>query len=373
MKAFHFVRMAAGVSIFFVLLLHFLPLGASAQESPVLKGLSGSERERVAALIEGAKKEKELVLWGSHIEPLVVKKVEGLFRQEYGLADFIIKDTYAGTGEIVAKVEELIRAKRPMVDVVWTSAYTWSLDLLKRGLVMQYQSPEYKHFTLSDKAGLTEPGYWVSDFQGFGPMINQKVMVKKGIETKGLGGSWWDFTDPKFKGMLSLGDASVSTSYAATAQGLMKILGKDYFKKLKENRIYFGKKGAEMRDRVISGESPICLFMGPKDFLMSRERGVDVLYGYPKEGFVPIPLNPKILKNAPHPSAAKLLIDFVRTRRIQEVMLTPGSFFLAGRPDVRNPYPKLQPPKYINLDWKTEGSAEGLQSVMNFFRNEMLD
>ncbi len=353
-----------------------LPWGGrrvEAAEAPALQGAtSAPERARISGLIEGAKKEGTLVWYGPQIEPPQAAKLLEAFKQHYGLADLKVEYTYAAPGETITKVEEFMRAGRTYVDVVWNAAYAWYKDLRARGELLAYTSPEYEAYTIAKAQNMADPQFFVSDAYAFHPMYNPQALAKHGLGDW-RPTSWKDLTDPKLKGLVSIGDVMQSTSHAETMQGLLKVFGRGYFEALAKNvQPVTTTRAAQGRDWVASGEYPITFSSHAKNTLTLRERGVDVKLLYPKEGIVLLPYTLAILKRAPHPNAAKLFVDFARGKQGQETVLKAGGLIFPGRTGVQSPVPDLLPPveqvALIPMDWEQEGTREAITQVRTMWR-----
>jgi iron(III) transport system substrate-binding protein len=342
-----------------------IPSPATAQEPPALAAIKDpAEKARVAKLIEGAKKEGAISWIGVQIEPGHADPILAEFKRYYGLDDLKGEYTYAGTGEIVTRIEQLLRAKRNNFDIVWTASWAWYKDLVKRGELMQYESPYYKDYTLSDKNQMSEKGYWVSDAYAFAPIYNPGTMEQRGIKDF-KPTSWNDFVDPRLKGNICMIDVLVSTSAAPVLAGIVKVMGDDWLKKLGANKPALHIKAAQGRDWVGSGEFAATLLNSPKDALSLQERNIATKQVFPKEGVVLIPFAPIIMKSAPHPNTAKLFIDFVRSPHGTQTAMNAGSLLFFGRPGVKPKYPEILPAaeevNAIPFDWDTEGANEAIK------------
>ena len=139
-----------------------------------------AERARVQTLIDGARKENQLEWTGNMIEPKHANPLIAGFKEYYGLPQLKLSYTYAVANDIISRVEEVIKAGRTPPDITWISAWGWYVDLMKRGDIMRYESPYYKEYTLSNKAGNSMPGYWVADAYTANPMWNVKELEKGG-------------------------------------------------------------------------------------------------------------------------------------------------------------------------------------------------
>jgi iron(III) transport system substrate-binding protein len=347
---------------------------ARAQEAPALAAITEpAERARVEALIEGARKEGSFSWIGVMILPEHGQKILAEFKRYYGFVDLRAEYTYSGTGELVTRVEQLLKARRNSFDVVWTIAWPWYKDLLQRGDLMQYVSPHYAAYTLSNQARTSVEGYWVSDAYTFSPLYNPAALEARGVKNFAPT-SWRDFTDPRLKGLVSISDLIKSTSSSPTSVGIAKVIGEQWFYDLAKNvQPVLYAQTAQARDWVGSGEFPVTLFNYAKDAASLIERNIPVQLIYPTEGVVLLPFAPTILKSAPHPNAAKLFIDFVRSAHGAQTVMDSGSLLFFGRPGVKSPNPDLLPPwegvKLIPFDWETDGSHESIQHIREVFRS----
>jgi iron(III) transport system substrate-binding protein len=336
-----------------------------AQQAPALAAITdAAERARVQALIDGARKENALSWIGVQIEPGHADPILAEFKRYYGLNDLKGEYTYAGTGEIVTRVEQLLKARRNNFDIVWNASWAWYKDLLKRGEIMKYDSPHYAAYTLSDKNRMSEKGYWVSDAYAFAPVYNPGTLESRGIKDF-KPTSWKDFVDPRLTGQVALIDVLVSTSAAPVLSGIVKAMGDDWLTALGKVKPALHIKAAQGRDWVGSGEFSVALLNSPKDALSLQERNLKTKQLFPKEGVVLIPFAPIILKSAPHPNTAQLFIDFVRSAHGTQTMMNAGSLLFFGRPGVKSKYPDVLPPgeqvNAIPFDWETEGSNDAIK------------
>jgi iron(III) transport system substrate-binding protein len=343
-----------------------------AQQPPALAAITdAAERTRVEALIEGARKEGALSWIGVQIEPGHADPILAEFKRYYGLNDLRGEYTYAGTGEIVTRTEQLLRAKRNTFDIVWNASWAWYKDLLKRGEIMKYESPNYGAYTLSDKNGMSEKGYWVSDAYAFAPVYNPATLEARGIKDF-KPTSWQDFVDPRLRGQVALIDVLVSTSAAPVLAGITKVMGDKWLSDLGKLGPVLHIKAAQGRDWVGSGEFAVALLNSPKDALSLQERNLKTKQVFPKEGVVLIPFAPIILKSAPHPNTAQLFIDFVRSAHGTQTMMEAGSLLFFGRPGVKSKYPDVLPAaeevKGIPFDWETEATNEAVKKFRDRVR-----
>ena len=332
-----------------------------AAEVQALQGKEPAEKARIQALIDGASKEKKLLWIGGMIDPSGVKIIQKGFQEYYGLPGIIFEFTYAGSSDGIPRVEQALKAEKAIPDVVWFPTWAWYKDLLSRGQIMKYDSPMYKEYTLSHRAGNSKPGYWVSDGYSFHPMWNVTALEKAGIKNFNPA-SWNDFTDPKLAKMTAIGNIGRSLIYTNIGIGLKKVLGEEWFIKVARLKPAVYMRANQGRDWCASGEFPIILFGNADKAEDVKKSGVTVKLLYPKEGIVVMPFAPVILTAAPHPNTAKLFIDYVRSGAGTNRIASSGVWLLYGRPGVKAPpnefLPGMEDIKVIPMDWDKDLTME---------------
>ncbi len=339
-----------------------------AQDIPALRDAKDpGERARVQTLIEAARAEGKLEWIGGFIEPPMAKFLIPKFKEYYGLPNLNVEYTYGGTTETVTRVEQLLSAGKKTFDINWNAQWAWYNSLLARGRILRYDSPRYKEYTISNNNKLSRAGYWVSDGIVYMPMYNPKAVVEAGLKDFNPT-SWWDFTAPKLKGKVSMGNISQSVSYAQIALGLRKVLGIEWYKKLaKDIKPALFIRTVQGRDWVVSGEFPITLTSYSKAGQILRQQGVDVKLVFPKEGNVMIPLSPIIFSDGAHPNAAKLFIDYIRSPVGTNAIVDSGGLLFFGRPGVKNLTPDLTPPveeiNLIPMDWDVDCTEKAFREI----------
>jgi iron(III) transport system substrate-binding protein len=347
-----------------------LTTAVHAQDVPALANATDdAERTRVQGLIDAARQEGKLEWVGGFISAEAGAKVLEAFKAYYGLDDMTVEHTFAGTGELITRVDQLLNAKSNNFDIVWTASWGWYNDLLKRGELMEYRSPNYAAYTLSDAAGMSKDGYWVSDGYSNSPMFNTEALAKLGIDFKGE--SWAELLDPKLKGLISIPDPLTSATGAQTYIGMVKVMGPDWIKGLVANEPVRRAQAVQATGWLATGEIPIT-FSHARETYSLKERGVPVKLTYPKEGVVLQPFGAVIMASAPHPNAAKLFIDFVRSAAGAQAVQDAGTLMFFGRPGVKSPDPEILPGweeiKVVPMNWDEDANEDDIEAVRNLFR-----
>ena len=355
-----------GVSIICAVLLAG-GISYSAPDIPAIRDAKDSaERDRIKALIDGAQKEKRLDWVGLFIEPSHSEQIITGFKEYYGLPDLKCNYTYGMGADIIGRVTQTLEGGRTPPDILWMVAWDWYVDLMKRGKLMRYDSPYYEECTFSHKAGLSMPGYWVSDSYTNMPLWNKKALEKMGINNFNPS-SWSDFVDPRLPPLTSLGNLANPTTNAPWGIAMRRVMGDEWFVKLAKGKAVPFEKAGQAETWLASGEYPICLNMRIKYAQSLEKSGVEVRWLWPKEGQVMVPFALSILASAAHPNTAKLFVDYVRSARGAEKMASTGVMLVYARPGVKVPeqerkYWPTDEMKVIPFDYDKDLTREAVRA-----------
>jgi iron(III) transport system substrate-binding protein len=333
---------------------------ALAQEPPALQGKSAEEKARVSALIEAAKKEGALSYWDAIVQPQTNDALTAAFKKRYGLpASFQVNYTLSNTVGLITRVDQELSANRVTIDVAAVGSPTWAFEKVAGGHVLQYASPEYAHYQNAFAQGLGENGYFA--FNGaymFVPMWSED-------HTKFAGKSYTDVLKAAPAGRISIGDASKSATYLTTYHGQSQVLDKSFFTELAKLKPSLLVRSEQVAGRLVTGEDLMAYSGMPTRAYQYNQKGAKLKFMLPAEGVVMLPQSMFILKNAPHPNAAKLWIDFVLSEEGQTIMVK-GEALMSGRAGFKSPLPEYAPAieslKLIKMDWKAM-STEQLKKV----------
>ena len=138
--------------------------------------------------------------------------------------------------------------------------------------------------------------------QPMGILINTRLVKEQDIPT-----SWNDLNDPKWKGKILSDDMRPLGSGNTMFAILEKTMGTDFNQKLAEQKPVFSRDMRNDARRVARGEYAIYI---PQIFAFTSDlKGLPVKVVIPKEGAPFAEMDLAVLKNAPHPNAARLFID----------------------------------------------------------------
>ncbi len=303
-------------------------LAASVSEIALLKS---SDREKI--LVEGAKKEGKVNFYTGLIVDQVVRPIKSAFEKEY---PFLQVEFFRGNSERVAqKVLAEYQAKRYEVDIVSGSAASTMVQ--RAGYMQRFYSPYLAEYPPE----LRDPkGFWGSTNVYFMTLGYNTRNVKPGELPK----TYEDLLNPRWKGQMIW-----STSRGSGApQFIGNILvtmgqeaGKAYLQKLKQQNIAKSTASArQILDLVIAGEYPMAIQIFNHHAYISKAAGAPVDW-QPLEPVTATNNTIGIAKNAPHPHAAMLFLDFVLSKKGQLVFQKAN--YLPAHPDVSALQADLKP------------------------------
>lgn len=261
---------------------------------------ASSNAERTAKLYEDAKKEGQVMAYlvGSQTD---WEAFAAAFEKKY---PGIKTNGFTGTSESIRdKVLTEARAGRQVADLIAATTFEDFLPLQQAGVLDKYLSPETAAF---DKLLYDPEGYWVLPFS-YKMLIDYNTQaVPKAQAPK----SYQDLLKPEFKGKLGL-EANAVPWFTVMLQIMGREKGLDYMRKLADQKPRLVSGHTVLHKLVVSGEIPISVYNFSRAILEDKLKGAPVDWVGPEEG-TPATLQPALMiKNAPHPNAARLLMDFL--------------------------------------------------------------
>ncbi len=299
---------------------------------------------------DSAKSEEKLVFYAGLQEDHAAMVAQE-FTKETGIpAEFV----RMSSGETLARIKA---EKNNMVASVW---YGGPVDGIiaadAEGLIEAYKSPTAQEIKPQFKS---EDGRWTGIYSGYlGFVGNKKILKEKGLE---MPKSWADLLKPGYKGEIVVAHpGSSGTAYtmlAALVQAMGEKEALDYFVQLNGQIRQYTKSGTAPGRMVGSGEAAIGITFLHDAIKYQKEGYTDIIIQSPVEGTGYEIGAVALLKNAPDKGAAKKFIDWVLTKKTQELGQTVGSFqFLTNKKAVN---PKEAEPikdtKLVNYDFEWAG------------------
>ena len=342
------------------------PAEAAAEPAQEAAPEAAGDTANLDELIEAAKAEGELVVYGSCEEEYLAAACEH-FQELYG-----VKVTYQrlSTGEVQSKIEE--ENGNPSGDV-WFGGTTDPYNVAaSEGLLEAYDAQNASHL-LSDMYRDAD-GYWYGIYKGIlGFMVNMDELQRMNVDTPA---DWKDLLDPKYKGLVWLSNYNTAGTAKLVINTMIQKYGHDegikYLVDLDKNIEVYTKSGSGPSKNVGTVECVVGI-----GFLHDGITQI-VDNGYGNIGLI-IPSSgtsfevgaTAIFKGAKHPNAAKLWIEYALSPECVELAAQNGSYqFLvldnAKQPEVAAQF-GLDPENVMKYDFEDakENTPKYIEEVMN--------
>jgi ABC-type Fe3+ transport system substrate-binding protein len=284
------------------------------------------------AMIDAARKEGSAVWYTGLIVNQFVVPAATAFEKKYGVkADYVRADSV----DVAVRILNESRAGKMQADVFDGFA---APGLKKQGLVEKW---------LPDTAAkLQKPysdpdGQWIATNQfTLTPAFNTNLVPKDQAPK-----TYQDLLDPKWRGRMAWDSRATSSGGPGFIGLTLNVMGEEngmaYLKQLSDQKIAgLSVAARQVLDQVIAGEYAIGLNMFNHHVPISAAQGAQVAW---------IPMQPamgvlsviSLVKNAPHPNAGKLLMDFLTSPDGQAIFREAD--YLPVDPNVAPKDPSLRP------------------------------
>lgn len=259
----------------------------------------------MAELIEAAKAEGELVVYGSCEEDYLAAACQK-FEELYG-----IKTTYQrlSTGEVQAKIEE--ENGNPSADV-WFGGTTDPYNVVAaEGLLEPYAAINASHITKD--VYKHADNMWHGIYTGIlGFMVNKDRLDSKGLEAPK---DWPDLLKPEYEGLIWLSNYNTAGTAKLVINTMIQKYGHDegiqFLVDLDKNIEVYTKSGSGPSKNVGTGECTIGIGFLHDGITQILDNGYDnIELIIPSSGTSCEIGATAIFKGAKHPNAAKLWIEY---------------------------------------------------------------
>src|SRR5215471_12803987 len=272
----------------------------------VLTTPSMCQEVKQEAIIEGARKEGKLQIYALLVVADHMQIIQR-FKEKYPFIDVAL---YRTTSErLYTRIETEARANNHLADVIGISGFQM-YQLVKRGLMAKYESPERRYYepTFKDK-----DGYWTAYYVN--PIVT--AYNTRQVSAHDAAKDYRDLLDPKWKGKLVMEDEEIE--WFST---MMSFWGEEkgtvYMKRLAAQNFNFRHGHTLMTQLVAAGEYPGAVFVyGPQTQSM-RSAGAPIDWNAPNPTVAGVNLM-GVAARARHPNAAQLYVDHMFSEKFSAI------------------------------------------------------
>lgn len=293
-----------------------------------------------SATITTAKKEGAVVFY-SVAPSEMLEQLSKQFSKKYPE----IKAEYyrANSAKIYERLRAELRAKRLQVDVFHASDPALMDILKKEGVLMPYQSPEYRNYP--EKFVDRDFTWFIARGHALIMSYNTNLISKSEAPT-----SWKDMANAKYRGRVAIMNPRDAGGGYMWQYSVWKLFGPGFFAEMARNQPKTFDGHGAVNDRITSGE----LLLGVNlNYLADRsilEKKAPIQAVYPVEGS-PIVLSPiAIIKGVQHPNAAKLYMDFLASEEGQAIFNSEYTYSMRNGYKLRQGMTPLDKIKILEID-----------------------
>ncbi|MBI4505332.1 MAG: extracellular solute-binding protein [Chloroflexi bacterium] len=277
-----------------------------------------------ASLLDAAKKEGKVVFL-SALEQKVGEETAKRFKEKTGVT---VEFSRLSSGPIYTRVMRERQAGLRATDVIEHGSHVLFLDYIERGALERYTPKTVAGLAPS----LRNPdGYYHTTFMAMSGIAYNPKVVPDAEAPK----SYQEALNPKYKGKVSHAHPQHSGVHTELTFVLTQKYGWDYYRKLKDLGVAIVRSSFEQNPILYSGERPIAL--GIVEYSVSNDvrKGQPAKFHWAKEGPMATVVLAAIVKDAPNPNAAKLLVEYLSSRDHQQFLA--DRYLAVARADVKYP------------------------------------
>ena len=284
--------------------------------------------ERQARLVAEAKREGTVVWYGTVIS-LEIEPFIAAFNELY--PDVKVEYNRRNGAEMLDTLTSEYRAGRYLVDLAMVGPQSFE-ELKKAGVIGRYCSPEREGVGEQFKDRNCE---WTARH------INPRLIGynTSRVAVDEIPRSWDDLLNPRLRGRVGM-PADEGDQFIVSIQNAFgKEQGEAYVRRLAEQRVQLHRSNTGLAQLVAAGDVDVGFYLNVSSVATAQRRGAPIASSAPDPlvtGLTPV----VFARQAPHPHAAALLIDYLLSREGQQRMAELNTRF-GPRVDVTYPDQQL--------------------------------
>jgi len=308
--------------------------------APAVARSAAAQTDDWNKVVDAAKKEGKLVIYTASVGSTFHRKVFDAFEKEYGIKIDLLE---ARASEVRERVRVEQAAGRFLGDLHHNGSTTTWLMTRDGNFQPHGAIPNVKN---------VDPIYQPDDTKipaeviSYGLLLNRN-MVKPEDEPK----SWKDLLDPRWTGKILSDDYRALGGGAVFFPVMLKAFGREFHEKLAQQKPVFSRDLRNNERRTARGEFPLYLPFNLQD--ISTLKGLPIKAVVPAEGRPYVRFDISMLKNAPHPNASRLFMNYYLEPESQLVFADAGY-----APVIKGVIEKTPPEIRALLDTKPMGTTD---------------
>jgi iron(III) transport system substrate-binding protein len=298
-------------------------------------------------LVAAAQKEGRVVLYTS-IELRLAERLGHAFEAKY--PGVTVQVERSGAERNFQRIAQEAASNVHAADVVESSDIGHALSWKRDGMLAAYVPQDVAHWP---EDAHDPEGFYAADRATLSVMGYNTRLVKPGDAPK----SFADLLDAKWTGKIVKAHPGYSGTIMTATFEQVEALGWPYFAKLAGQHVMQTQSATDPPKKLALGERPVMADGSEYVMLELIASGNPVAIVYPTEGTPLILGSAGVMKEAPHPSAARLFISYLFSLEGQQLMSDAGTRSL--HPAVKEPEGRvaLKDLKLIRADPQAQEQA----------------
>src|SRR6266849_565464 len=283
--------------------------------SPAIRAAAPAPTVVTPDLIKKAQQEGKVVYYTA-VDVAVAEKVAKAFEAKY--PGVKVQVERAGSERIFQRLGQEYGSKIYAADVVNSSDAAHFIVWKRDGWLAPYVPEDVaKYFPPEHK---DPDGMYATWRVTLSPIGYNTKLVKSSEAPK----SFADLLDPKWKGKMVKAHPGYSGTIMTATFQIARDLGWDYLDKLSKQAVMQVQSSTEPPKKLAQGERAIMADGNEYNLFLLKEKGSPLEIVYPTEGTPLIASPGAVLKNAPHPNAARLLQSYLFSTEAQQLLSDEG-------------------------------------------------
>lgn len=273
-------------------------------------------------VIEAARKEGKVSMYTGAVGSPAFPKIAAAFEAKYGVRLDVLE---VRASELRERVRTEQASGKVIGDVSHNGSTSTGLQIAEGTFQPHGPLPNAKRAVAPFAADdIRVPIYVIP----YGILVNTD-MVKPADEPK----SWKDLANARWKGKILADDMRALGGGAVFFMVTYRKLGREFHDRLAEQQPHMNRELRGNYPRVARGEYPVYVPFTVPDILDLK--GLPVKLIVPTEGCPYVRFDGAIFKGAPHPNAARLLVDFLLGDEVQLIYANLGFVSVVGALDAK--------------------------------------
>lgn len=310
------------------------------------------------ALEEAARKEGEVTWYVASIDARNAEATGRAFTAKYGPKVNVVR---APSQVMFQRLTQDLSQKARNADVFSSVDVGNFVTLKEQGALMAYK-PENAAKLLPAFQALDKDGMFHATIASVIIIAYNKEKVAAGDVPK----NWTDLLDAKWSGKIALGHPAFSGFAGNWAAQMNKLYGRPFIQALEKQKPQVGRSLFDAVNLVSSGERLVTAApIAP--ILENADKGKPLAVTYPADGSILVATPSAVMKDAPHPNAAKLFMEFLLGPEFGAILVKAR--YEAMRADVK-PLPGAKSVTEIKTIRPTiEETTKGIPQVAALWRD----